>query len=193
MKSHPRKQPGGAAPDIAIVNRQRARHPDLQLLKKIAAATLAELKVEGAEMGIVLVGATEMAALNQRFLGHQGATDVITFDYSDSLGGDGALRRRRRVQRRNPVGRATAEVPPAIRAGTSQRDVPALIQGEIFVCVSEAERQAKMFGTDWRSEVVRYIIHGILHLAGYDDLQPLARRKMKVVEGRLVRKFSSQH
>ncbi|HEV2453507.1 MAG TPA: rRNA maturation RNase YbeY, partial [Verrucomicrobiae bacterium] len=64
------------------------------------------------------------------------------------------------------------------------------IHGEIFVCVAEAERQAKLFGTNWRSELVRYVVHGVLHLMGHDDLQPVARKKMKRVEGRLVRELS---
>jgi ssRNA-specific RNase YbeY (16S rRNA maturation enzyme) len=34
---------------------------------------------------------------------------------------------------------------------------------------------------------VRYVIHGILHLLGHDDLEPVARRKMKRVEGRWLR------
>ncbi|HXB60464.1 MAG TPA: rRNA maturation RNase YbeY [Candidatus Acidoferrales bacterium] len=65
-----------------------------------------------------------------------------------------------------------------------------LIPGEIFVCIEEAKRQAKEFKTTWQSEVVRYVVHGILHLSGYDDLQPAARKKMKLVEGRLVRELS---
>jgi probable rRNA maturation factor len=35
--------------------------------------------------------------------------------------------------------------------------------------------------------VVRYITHGVLHLLGYDDLQPKSRRKMKRQENRLIR------
>ena len=187
MNLDPQKLPDRIVQGIDISNRQRARKMDLPGLKKITSATLAELKIERAELGIVLVGEKEMASLNEKFLGHPGATDVITFDYSDSLGRDGALRRRRRNL---AIGRSTAKVPPAIRAGTSQRDVPTPIHGEIFVCVAEAERQAKIFGTDWRSEVVRYVVHGILHLLGRDDLQALARKKMKREEDRLVRELS---
>src|SRR5579863_6452268 len=96
MVSHSQNHPAGAEPDIVISNRQRVRKLDLRRLKKIAAATLAELKIERAELGIVLVGAKEMASLNEEFLGHEGATDVITFDYSESGDGrDGALRRPR--------------------------------------------------------------------------------------------------
>jgi probable rRNA maturation factor len=140
---------------IAIANRQRAgaraRKIDLRLLEKIAAAALEELGMEAAELGIVLVSAKEMASLNEKFLGHEGPTDVITFDYQNT-----ELR----------------------------------ICGEIFVCVEEAKRQAKEFKTTWQSEAIRYVVHGILHLAGHDDLNPIARKKMKKEEGRLVRELS---
>ena len=146
------KAPRIPAVTLTVSNRQKIRKINTRSLKEIAAATLANLKIQEAELGIVVVGAKEMASLNESFLGHEGPTDVITFDYSES--------------------------------GT-----PAGIRGEIFICVSEAERQAKLFGTDWQSEVVRYVIHGILHLAGYDDLQPVARKKMKREENRLVRRL----
>jgi probable rRNA maturation factor len=64
--------------------------------------------------------------------------------------------------------------------------------GEIFVCVDEAISQSKKFKTDWQSEIVRYIVHGILHLLGHDDLQANARRKMKCEENLLVRKFAKK-
>jgi probable rRNA maturation factor len=67
---------------------------------------------------------------------------------------------------------------------------PKQLHGELFMCVRIAERQAKEFGTSWQSEIVRYIVHGILHLMGHDDLQPAVRKKMKLEEGRLVRKLS---
>jgi probable rRNA maturation factor len=137
---------------MSITNRARAgRKLDLRLLKKITAAALEELGMANAELGIVLVGAKEMASINEKFLGHEGPTDVITFDYSEK--------------------------------GKRQ------LHGEVFVCLEVAEKQAKEFGTSPQSEVVRYIVHGILHLAGHDDLKPSACRKMKREEGRLVRKL----
>ena len=63
------------------------------------------------------------------------------------------------------------------------------LHGELFICPAVAVTQAREFGTEWRSELVRYVIHGVLHLLGYDDLEPAARRKMKQVEGRWVRKI----
>lgn len=65
--------------------------------------------------------------------------------------------------------------------------IPTPIHGELFICVEDAEEQAVEFGTSWQEEVMRYVIHGILHLCGYDDLKPALRREMKREESRLLR------
>ena len=70
------------------------------------------------------------------------------------------------------------------------RNTQHVFHGEIFICIDVAVTQAREFRTTWQSEVVRYIIHALLHLCGHDDLQPAARRKMKRVENRLVRKLA---
>jgi probable rRNA maturation factor len=64
------------------------------------------------------------------------------------------------------------------------------LSGEIFVCVDEAIIQSSRFHTTWTSELVRYIIHGLLHLRGYDDLEPTTRRRMKREENRLLKEIS---
>jgi probable rRNA maturation factor len=66
------------------------------------------------------------------------------------------------------------------------------LHGELFVCVDEAILQAKNFKTNWQSEIVRYIVHGILHLLGHDDLKPHLRRKLKRAENRLVRRLAQR-
>ncbi|MFM8470803.1 MAG: rRNA maturation RNase YbeY [Limisphaerales bacterium] len=63
----------------------------------------------------------------------------------------------------------------------------AAMHGEAFICVADAVKQAREFGTTWQSEVTRYAVHAVLHLRGYDDLQPAKRRVMKREENRLVR------
>ncbi len=64
------------------------------------------------------------------------------------------------------------------------------LHGEVFVCVADAVKQAREFKTTWQSEVVRYIIHSLLHLSGYDDLVPAKRRVMKREEERLLRQVA---
>ncbi len=66
------------------------------------------------------------------------------------------------------------------------------IHGELFICVDEAVKQAKEFKTSWQSEILRYLVHGVLHLIGYDDLKPALRRKMKRAENRLVRQLEKR-
>lgn len=69
---------------------------------------------------------------------------------------------------------------------------PKSIHGEIFISVEDAMAQAKEFGATWQSEVARYVVHGILHLLGYDDLQPAARTKMKREENRFVKTMEAE-
>ncbi len=73
--------------------------------------------------------------------------------------------------------------------GAPKKASPTL-HGELFVCVDEAILQARRFRTHWQSEVVRYIVHGVLHLRGHDDLRAEPRRRMKREENRLVRRLS---
>jgi len=66
------------------------------------------------------------------------------------------------------------------------------LAGEIIVCVDEAVEQAARFRTFWQSELARYIVHGILHLRGYDDQRPAARKEMKGRENALMRELTQE-
>ena len=66
------------------------------------------------------------------------------------------------------------------------------MHGEIFISVPDAVQQAREFRTTWTEELVRYLIHGLLHLRGYDDLQPALRRVMKREEQRVLRLVAAQ-
>ena len=67
---------------------------------------------------------------------------------------------------------------------------PHTLHGEILICVDEAVSQARRFRTTWQSELARYIIHGVLHLRGHDDLRSADRRKMKREENRLLKEIA---
>src|SRR5687768_2929886 len=64
--------------------------------------------------------------------------------------------------------------------------------GEIYISVADAKKQAREFRTTWQEELVRYLVHGVLHLRGYDDLVATKRKVMKREENRLVEKLSKQ-
>ena len=155
--------------NLIIANRQRTKKINTRLLRQIAEDVLAHLKVEKVELGITLVGAKAMARVNWQFLQHEGSTDVITFDHATPVAALVKARTKTRTASRVFTNAATR------------------LHGELFVCVDDAVKQAKEFKTSWPAEVVRYIVHGILHLLGHDDLKPHLRRKMKREENRLVR------
>jgi len=156
--------------NIVIANRQRTKRINARGLKQIVFALLGELQIERAELGIRLVGAMEMARVNWQFLRHEGSTDVITFDHR-SAGGSPA-------NSFDPLNSSVISRPSSLQ-----------LHGELFICVDDAVAQAGEFQTTWQSEVVRYAVHGVLHLLGHDDLQPALRRKMKREENRLVRRL----
>jgi len=64
------------------------------------------------------------------------------------------------------------------------------LHGEIFICVDEAVLQARRFRTSWQSEIVRYLVHGVLHLRGHDDSRASLRQKMKRAENHWLRELS---
>jgi probable rRNA maturation factor len=60
------------------------------------------------------------------------------------------------------------------------------IAGEICVSVDTAATYARQHGRDFSEELTLYLVHGWLHLAGYDDLQPAKKRVMRRAEGRAL-------
>ena len=55
----------------------------------------------------------------------------------------------------------------------------ARLEGELVVSVETAEREAKSAGWSLESEVILYVVHGLLHLCGYDDQDDASRRDMR--------------
>lgn len=52
------------------------------------------------------------------------------------------------------------------------------ISAEIYINVLQAKRQAKEFGVSLKNELLRLIVHGILHTVGYDDIEIKEQTKM---------------
>ncbi len=55
---------------------------------------------------------------------------------------------------------------------------PGGVFGEVVVSAETAAREARRRGIDVREELLRCVIHGILHLLGYDDRRPRDRARM---------------
>jgi probable rRNA maturation factor len=63
------------------------------------------------------------------------------------------------------------------------------LEGEIVVSADYAAREAERFGWSLDDELTLYVIHGSLHLVGYDDQTPEAKRLMREQEVKFLRHF----
>src|SRR5256714_14121657 len=66
-------------------------------------------------------------------------------------------------------------------------DVLTFQHGEIFISVETAQRHARAFGNSLMCELKLYIVHGLLHLHGFDDQTTADARKMKTAQEKVLR------
>ncbi len=65
-------------------------------------------------------------------------------------------------------------------------DVITFHHGEIIISLETASRQASEHGATYANEVALYIIHGLLHLAGWEDTEPQLRAEMHALQSRIL-------
>lgn len=128
-------------------------------------------RAEGEELSLVLVADQRMRALNRRYRKKDRTTDVLAFPLQRvplTLQGRGKKigdGKRKRCQTPFP---------------------PALL-GDVVISMETAKRQAASRGHSLRDELTRLLIHGVLHLMGYDherserDATIMARKERAVL------------
>ena len=70
-------------------------------------------------------------------------------------------------------------------------DVITFQHGEIFISVPTARRHARRFGNSFQHELRLYIVHGLLHLRGFDDTKAADARRMQVLQDEILRSLSA--
>src|SRR5262245_31940251 len=70
-------------------------------------------------------------------------------------------------------------------------DVITFQHGEIFISVETARRHARAFGNSLVHELKLYVVHGLLHLQGFDDQTPGEAHTMKKAQEKILRKALS--
>lgn len=58
--------------------------------------------------------------------------------------------------------------------------------GDVMISTETAQRNARRFGVCLETELALYLVHGLLHLLGYEDKTPSQRRKMRAKEQRVL-------
>lgn len=126
-------------------------------LRRIAKRTL---RAEGADSPVTLyfTSNSEIRKLNRAFHATDAATDVLAFP-GWSVPTHSATKRR-----------SSRRAAPAARAGS--------YLGDVVVSYEQARKQARAAGWYVADELELLTVHGLLHLLGYDDLNPRARKRM---------------
>ena len=63
-----------------------------------------------------------------------------------------------------------------------------IISGDLFISVDRVRENADVFNADFRTELHRVIIHGVLHLCGYKDKTEENEKEMRVLENKYLNK-----
>lgn len=63
------------------------------------------------------------------------------------------------------------------------------LEGEVYVNVNQAKRQAREYGVRMMNEIGRLIVHGVLHLLGYNDATQRERKRMNALENYYLQNY----
>lgn len=136
---------------LDVINLQKRYPIEKNKIKKLVRDVLKVEKKDkdDVELTIVFIDNKGIKEMNRNFLGHNYATDVLSFAYHE------------------PSDENT-------------------ITGEIIVSIEMAAQRSQKLGYSIEGEIALYMIHGLLHLFGYDDKQKRDAKKMHQREGELL-------
>ncbi len=155
---------------ISIANRQKKTKLPLKQIKRDCISALKALNVTGAELSLVFASSVAVKKLNTQYRGKDTTTDVLSFPLHEFMG------------------RPSLFKGAALKAKQEGMD---FLLGDIVIDPIVAQRQAKEFNHDLSQEIRRLIVHGLLHLVGYDhETTPYERRKMSKAENNLMQSIS---
>jgi len=112
-----------------------------------------------AELAILFVDTDVMAELNERWMDETGPTDVLSFPMDE------------------------------LRPGTPGALSEAGLLGDVVLCPEVAAEQAGKAGHSTTEELLLLTTHGILHLLGYDHVEPEEEKEMFGLQRRLLLTF----
>jgi probable rRNA maturation factor len=124
-------------------------------------------KASAGVLSIVLVNNAVIRDINVRFLKKDRPTDVIAFELGD---------------------RVATTSGPLSGIDPNLRTFGGDVWGEVYVSADRTAEQAVEYGVPPAEELARCVIHGVLHLLGYDDGAVRERRSMKAKEEEYLRK-----
>ena len=134
---------------------------------------LDEMGEHSAEVGLVLIGDTEMLHLNRQYRGIDRSTDVLAFP----------MREKGESSGQRPVASDKNKITDIWYLDTGHD-----LLGDVVISVPTARKQALQQGHSLQREMTVLIIHGLLHLLGYDhersvaDARVMVRKEKKLLQ-----------
>jgi probable rRNA maturation factor len=162
--------------ELTVFGANEQNDVDLDVSRYVRLARLvleAERVVPDVEMSLLFVDEPTIAELNERFVGYEGATDVLSFPMDDEL---------------PPAGRQPDQGGRGPGSPADSADPPAIL-GDVVVCPSVANRQAAERGGALDDELSLLVVHGVLHLLNYDHAEPSETAAMQRREQELLAQF----
>lgn len=121
---------------------------------------------DNTEMSVTLVNNDEIHRINKKYRGVDRATDVISFAIEDSADDDF----------------------PIIMDESLKESIPENI-GDIFVSVDKVAEQADYLGHSFQRELGFLVVHGFLHLNGYDHMKKADADVMFPLQKEILNKY----
>jgi probable rRNA maturation factor len=132
-------------------------------LVRLATFTLDQLRIHPlAELSVVLVDEATMSAYHQKYMGEPGATDVLSFPMDE------------------------------LRPPDDDEDPPAGLLGDIVLCPAVTARQAQEHGRTADAEAEYLLVHGLLHLLGFDHAEPDEKTEMFTLKDTILARWASE-
>jgi probable rRNA maturation factor len=155
-----------AEPEINVSIEQKLKISlEEEWLRRIALRTLeAEDIASPAEMGLVITDNKTVQKLNRTYRGEDQPTDVLAFHMSPETGRESE--------------------PRFVGPPDGARHL-----GEVVISYPQAVQQAQEQGHGVTKELALLIVHGILHLLGYDDELPEMEKQMKARENEILKRL----
>ena len=159
--------------DVFAADEQSAAPVDLERWSSLARSVLESRGIKGnAEVSVLFVDEVAIAALNERFLDTPGPTDVLAFPVED-----------------DPLPPGRFPDMGGTGPGSDVDDEPPLLLGDVVVCPSVAERNAKDRAIRYDDEIALLVVHGLLHLLGMDHQVDAEAEAMEALERQLLTSF----
>ncbi len=170
-----------------IQNRQRRVPVSLASLEWFLARVRERLRLPADSLGVCLVGDAAITRWNQVYRGKFGPTDVLSFQANGNdlkHAGSSAAKR----GNKNPGILETPKKRAAVHGeGFPSTSSSTTYLGDIAISPSAALRNARRMGRTLPQELRILVLHGVLHLMGYDH--ETDRGQMKRRESRLRREL----